>query len=78
MTNEAVTVRLSDEERALLADLAEDFGSQSGAVRHGIRSLAQQRLRRRALQDLLDDWNNEAGPLEPSEVEAMGRRYFSA
>ena len=76
---ETTTIRLSDEDRGLLADLVPEFGNQSGVIRQGIRVLAQEQRRRRALEDLLDEWETAAGrPIDESSVSAMTERYFSA
>lgn len=71
------TVRLSDEERELLAELADVYGGQSGAIRQGIRLLAQQNRRQQALREFLDDWAQESGTPDPKEVAAMRHRYFN-
>lgn len=71
------TVRLSDQERELLAELADEYGGQSGAIRQGIHLLAQQKRRNEALQVFLDEWAEEAGPPDPEDVAAMRRRYFA-
>ena len=70
------TIRLSDEDRLLLAELVPDFGDQSQVIRHGIRLLAQERRRRETLDEVLAAWAAEAGPLDEDEVESMRRRYF--
>ena len=70
------TIRLSDEDRLLLAQLVPDFGDQSQVIRHGIRLLAQERRRRETLNEVLAAWAAEAGPLDEDEVESMRRRYF--
>lgn len=70
------TIRLSDEDRVLLAELVPEFGDQSSVIRQGIRLLAQESQRRERLNEILAAWEAEAGPLDEIEVEAMGRRYF--
>ncbi len=70
------TIRLSDEDRLLLAELVPEFGDQSQVIRHGIRLLAQELRRRETLNDVLAAWAAEAGPLDEEEVESMRRRYF--
>jgi Arc/MetJ-type ribon-helix-helix transcriptional regulator len=75
--NTTTTVRLSDQERELLADLAGEYGGQSGAIRQGIHLLAQQKRRSEALREFLDEWAQEAGPPDREDVAAMRRRYFS-
>lgn len=71
------TVRLSDEDRGLLAQLVPEFGDQSGVIRSGIRMLAQEQQRRNALRELLREWELEAGPVDEGAVEAMTERYFT-
>ena len=71
------TIRLSDQERELLAELADEYGGQSGAIRQGIHLLAQQKRRREALRGFLDEWAEEAGPPDPEDVAEMRRRYFA-
>ena len=70
------TIRLSDEERALLGELAEEYGSQTGAIRQGIILLARESRRRRALREFLNEWAQEAGHPDPEDVAEMRRRYF--
>ena len=70
------TIRLSDEDRLLLAELVPEFGDQSQVIRHGIRLLAQELQRRETLNEVLAAWAAEAGPLDEEEVESMRRRYF--
>ena len=70
------TIRLSDEDRLLLAELVPEFGDQSQVIRHGIRLLAQELRRRQTLNEVLASWAAEAGPLDEDEVESMRRRYF--
>ena len=70
------TIRLSDEDRLLLAELVPEFGDQSSVIRQGIRLLALESRRRETLNDVLAAWEAEAGPLDEAEVESMRRRYF--
>ena len=70
------TIRLSDEDRLLLAELVPEFGDQSSVIRQGIRLLAQECQRRKRLTEVLAAWEVEAGPLDEAEVESMRRRYF--
>ena len=74
--NTTTTVSLGDEEGALLAELALEYGGQSGAIRKGIQLLARESRRRKALREFLDEWTQEAGPPDPAEVAEMRRRYF--
>ena len=74
---ETTTIRLSDEDRRLLADLVDEFGDQSNVIRQGIRLLAEQQRQRRELQGLLQEWESEFGPVDEDAVEAMTERYFT-
>ena len=71
------TVRLSDEERGMLAQLVPDFGDQSGVIKHGIRMLAEQQQRRRVLRELLSGWALDSGPVDEESVAAMTELYFA-
>lgn len=71
------TVRLNDEERALLDELAAEFGGRSGAIKHGLCMLAQERDRRRAMSAFVDAWSAESGPPDPEGVAAMRKRFFA-
>lgn len=71
------TIRLSEEDRQLLARLVPEFGDQSSAIRHGIRLLAQEQARREALRSLLSDWEAEAGPVDEDAIASVTERYFS-
>jgi Arc/MetJ-type ribon-helix-helix transcriptional regulator len=70
------TIRLSDEDRLLLAELVPEFGDQSSVIRHGIRMLAQESRRWERLEEVLAAWEAEAGPVDEAEVDSMRRRYF--
>lgn len=72
------TVRLSEQERELLAELAGEHGSQTAAIRRGLLLLARESGRRRALREFLREWAEEAGPPEPEDVATMRGRYFAA
>lgn len=72
------TVRLSQEERELLSELAEQYGSQTGAIRQGLLLLARESGQRRALREFLREWAEEAGSPEPEDVAAMRDRYFAS
>ena len=72
------TVRLSEDERKLLAELAEEYGSRASAIRQGLRLLAHESARRVALREFLHEWAAEAGPPDPEDVAAMRRRYFES
>lgn len=78
MSTTTTTVRLSDEERELLSELAGEYGSQTGAIRRGLLLLARESGQRKALREFLRDWAEEAGPPDPEEVAAMHDRYFAS
>jgi Arc/MetJ-type ribon-helix-helix transcriptional regulator len=69
------TVRMSSEEAALLDELAPEFGGRSNALRAGLRRLAADVRRKRALDQFLREWETEAGPVDPDEVMAVVERY---
>lgn len=68
------TIRLSDEERVLLEELAEEYGSRTGAIRQGIVLLACESRRRRALREFLIGWAEEEGP----PIRGMSQRCVAA
>jgi len=70
------TVRLSDDDTQLLAELAPEFGGRSSAIRQGIRLLARESRRRQALRSFVEAWNEEAGPVDEGEISSMLNRYF--
>lgn len=72
------TVRLSEEERELLSELADEYGSQTGAIRRGLLLLARESGQRKALREFLREWAVEAGPPEAEDVAAMRGRYFAS
>ncbi|MCY4067790.1 MAG: hypothetical protein OXE79_01605 [Acidimicrobiaceae bacterium] len=78
MSTTTTTVRLNDEERELLAGLADDYGSQTAAIRRGLLLLSRERSRREALREFLDGWAEEAGSPDPEAVAAMRSRYFAS
>ncbi len=71
------TIRLSDEDRRLLAQLVPEYGDQSSVIRHGIRRLAEEQAQRAALRSLLHDWEAESGPVDEDMVAEMRQRYFN-
>lgn len=71
------TIRLSDEDRRLLAQLVPEYGDQSSVIRHGIRRLAEEQRQRSELRSLLRDWEAESGPVDEDAVAEMARRYFT-
>jgi Arc/MetJ-type ribon-helix-helix transcriptional regulator len=69
------TVRLDDEDEALLDMLAPEYGGRSSAIRQALRSLAAERKRQLALRSFLDEWDTEHGPAGESDVASMADRY---
>ena len=68
------TVRLDDQEEEALDHLAKLHGGRSNALRQGLLLLAQQTIKSEALDQLLIEWQTEAGPVpEASIVEATKR-----
>ncbi|MDY7102937.1 MAG: type II toxin-antitoxin system ParD family antitoxin [Actinomycetota bacterium] len=69
------TVRLDDEDDAILDMLAVEYGGRSSVIRHALRSLAAERRRQDALRSFLADWDAEAGPVDAHEIDAMVERF---
>jgi Arc/MetJ-type ribon-helix-helix transcriptional regulator len=69
------TVRLSPEEEEALDRLAQRYGGRSGAIRHAVRRLAAEQARQDALQQALDEWEAERGPVDEEAVAAAIRRF---
>lgn len=69
------TVRLDDEDEALLDMLAPEFGGRSSAIRQALRNLAADRLRQDALRSFVAEWDAEQGPTNEDEIAAMANRY---
>lgn len=69
------TVRLDDEDEALLDLLAPEYGGRSSVIRQALRSLAADRKRQNALRSFLEEWAAEEGSLDENEVSAMAERY---
>ena len=69
------TVRLDDEDEALLDMLAPEYGGRSSAIRQALRNLAADRRRQDALRSFLADWDAEAGPIDDDDTAAMANRY---
>ena len=76
-TAETATVRLDDEDRALLDELASEFGGRSAAIKQGLAMLAEEHQRRRALAAFMAEWVAESGPPDPDGVAAMTERHFN-
>lgn len=73
---QTTTIRLSDEDRRLLAQLVPEYGDQSSVIRQGIRRLAEEQRQRQELRALLRDWEAESGPVDEEMVAEMSRRYY--
>lgn len=71
------TVRLSAEEEETLTALAEAYGGRSNVLREGLRVLGERERQRIELGALLDEWEQEDGPLDPVELERVRRKYFA-
>jgi predicted transcriptional regulator len=69
------TVRLDDEDEALLDLLAPEYGGRSSAIRHALRNLAADRKRQNALRSFLAEWDAGEGPIDEDDVAAMAQRY---
>lgn len=69
------TVRLDDEDEALLDLLAPEYGGRSSAIRQALRNLAADRKRQNALRSLLAEWDAEEGPIDEEDIAAMADRY---
>ena len=69
------TVRLDDEDEALLDMLAPEYGGRSSAIRQALRNLAADRKRHSALRSFLVAWDNEDGPIDEEDVAVMAERY---
>lgn len=69
------TVRLDNEDEALLDMLAPEYGGRSSAIRQALRHLAADRRRLNALRSFVAEWDSEEGPIDDQEVAAMAERY---
>ncbi len=69
------TVRLDDEDDALLGMLAPEYGGRSSATREALRHLAADRRRQNALRSFVDEWDADEGPTDEHDVAAMAERY---
>lgn len=69
------TVRLDDEDEALLDMLAPEYGGRSSAIRQALRNLAADRKRQQALSSFVAEWDSEDGPIDNEEVAEMVDRY---
>lgn len=69
------TVRLDNEDEALLDMLAPEYGGRSSAIRQALRHLAADQRRLNALRSFVAEWDSEEGPIDDQEVAAMAERY---
>lgn len=67
------TFRLTPEDARILDAAAERYGSRSAAIRALLADFDAAEQRRRAMSDLLVDWESEDGPVTDEEREAMRR-----
>ena len=69
------TIRLDDEDEALLDMLAPQYGGRSSAIRQALRHLAADRRRQEALNSFVAEWDAHEGPIDEQDVAAMTERY---
>lgn len=69
------TVRLDDEDEALLDMLSPEYGGRSSVIRQALRNLAADRRRQDALRTFLTDWDAHEGPIDDADIAAMADRY---
>ena len=69
------TVRLDDEDDAILDMLASEYGGRSSVIRHALRVLAADHRRQDALRSFLADWDAENGPVNDHDIDTMAERY---
>lgn len=69
------TVRLDDEDDAILDELAPEYGGRFSVIRHALRFLAADRRRQDALRSFLADWDAEDGPVNDHDINAMAERH---
>ena len=69
------TVRLDDEDEALLDMLAPEYGGRSSAIRQALRNLAADRKRQNALRSFLAEWDTEDDPIDEDDITGMAKRY---
>jgi len=67
--------QIDHSEKRLLEELSPDYGGVSGVIRHALQLLTADRRRRKALESFLQDWDDEAGPVDEAGVAEMARRY---
>lgn len=69
------TVRLDDDDKALLDMLAPEYGGRSSAIRQALRYLAADHRRQDALRAFVADWDAHEGPIDDAAIAAMDDRY---
>ncbi len=69
------TIRLDDEDNAILDRLGPEYGGRSSVIRQALRNLAADRKRQDALRSFVDEWDAEVGPIDNDAVAAMAERY---
>ncbi len=69
------TVRLDDEDEAILDMLAPQYGGRSSAIRQALRHLAADRKRQDALRAFVAQWDADEGPIDEQDIAAMAERY---
>jgi Arc/MetJ-type ribon-helix-helix transcriptional regulator len=69
------TVRLDDEDEAILDMLAPEYGGRSSAIRQALRNLAADRKRQSALRSFLAEWDTEDSPINDEDVDAMAEKF---
>ena len=71
----AMTVRLKDEYRHLIDELVPVYDGISGVIRRALQLLIEDHRRRQSLDSFLEEWEEEAGPIDEDGVSEMARRY---
>ena len=69
------TVRLDEDEERILDGLAGIYGGRSNTIRQALRLLWVRAERQRALGALLEQWAEDAGPIDEAGVAEMIERY---
>lgn len=70
-----ITVELDPHDEAALDRLAARFGSRAAAIQAAIRHLAAEQSRTDALDEFLDSWAEERGPVDEAAVRASIERF---
>lgn len=69
------SVRLDEEDEAILDLLAPEYGGRSSAIRQALRNLAADRRRHDALVSFLTAWDTDDGVIDDHDITAMADRY---